>query len=86
LEQLVARVRLEDLQQVLAGVALRGEPAALQHLSHLAVDDRYAGHALVVGGRGEQAEEAALTDDLPLVVEPLDAHVVQVRSAVDGGA
>ncbi len=38
------------------------------------------------GLRGEQSEETALTDDVALLVELLDADVVEVLGAVDGGA
>src|SRR5262249_1794989 len=40
LEELVARVGLQDLDQILAGVAARGQPGALAHLDDLAPDHR----------------------------------------------
>ncbi len=85
LEQLVARVGLQDLEQVAAVVAVRGEARGVQHLGDLAADDRHPAYGLGVRGRGEQAEEAALADDVALGVELLDAHVVEVRGAVHGG-
>ncbi|MGX1120193.1 hypothetical protein RKD37_005556 [Streptomyces ambofaciens] len=85
LEHLVARVRLQDLQQVPPVVAVGREPGPLQHLLHLAPHDRHPAHGLGVGGGGEQAEEAPLADDVAVRVELLDADVVEVRGAVHGG-
>ena len=86
LEQLVARVGLEDLQQVLARVAVAAEPAAGQHLGGLAPQHRDALDALVVRGRGEQAEEPPLPHDLAGLVEGLHPDVVEVGRAVHRGA
>lgn len=86
LEQLVARVGLEDLRQVAAVVAGRREAGGFEDLGDLAADHRDAAHGLGVRGGGEQAEEAALADDVALGVELLDAHVVEVRGTVHGGA
>ena len=80
LEQLLARVPLEDLGQVLAVVAVRGHPGRLQHAGQLAPQHRDAGDALVVRGVGEQPQEAVLADHLAGVVDPLDRDVVQVGS------
>ncbi|MEY9488253.1 hypothetical protein RKD26_004047 [Streptomyces calvus] len=85
LEQLVARVGLQDLEQVAAVVAVRREAGALQDLLDLAPDHRHPAHGLGVGGGREQAEEAPLTDDVAVRVELLDADVVQVRRPVHGG-
>ncbi len=85
LEQLVARVGLQDLEQVAAVVAVGREACALQDLVDLAADDRDPADRLGVGGGGEQAEEAALADDVAVRVELLDADVVQVRRTVHGG-
>ena len=86
LEQLVARVRLQDLEQVAAVVAVGREPGAPQHFLDLAAHDRDAPDALRVRGAREEAEEAALADDVALGVELLHADVVEVRGAVHGGA
>ena len=84
LEQRVARVGLEDLEQRLAVVAGRREPGALQHAFDLAADDRDLARARLVRGRRVQPEEAALADHLAVVGVPLDADVVEVRRPVDG--
>ena len=84
LEQRVARIGLEDLEQRLVVVAVRREPGAVEHVLHLAADDRdLPGARLVRGGR-VQAEEAALADHGAVLGEPLDADVVEVRRPVDG--
>ncbi len=84
LEQLVARVGLQDLEQIASVVAVRGETGPLQHLLDLAPDHRHPAHGLGVGGGREQSEEAPLTDDVAVRVELLDADVVQVRGPVHG--
>jgi hypothetical protein len=84
LEQLVARVGLEHVHQRLAGVALRVEPGPVDHRLRLHPDHRDAGQRLRVGGRGEQPEEPALADHLAVLVEGLDAHVVEVHRPVHG--
>ena len=85
-EQLVARVGLQDAQQVLAGVAAGAEAAGREHRGHLAVDHGHRGDALGVRRGAEQAEEAPLPHHLTGPVVDLDAHVVQVGGAVHGGA
>jgi len=86
LEELVTRIGLEHLQQVLARVAVSGESACRQDLANLGVDDRDAQHRLGVGGRREQPEEALLPRDLTVCVKHLDADVVQVLRPVNGRA
>ncbi len=86
LEELVARVGLQDLEQVAAIVAVGREPGAPQDVVDLAADDRDPADGLGVRGGGEEPEEASLTDDIALGVELLHTDVVQVRGPVDGGA
>jgi hypothetical protein len=76
LEELVARVGREDLEQRLLVVTVRGKRRAVEHPGHVAAQDRDLGGALAVGGVGIQAEEVAVPD----------AHEVEVRRAVDGRA
>ena len=86
LEQLVARVGLQDLEQVASVVAVGREPGPAQDLLDLAADDGHPAHRLGVRRRREEAEEAALADDLAVLVELLDPDVVQVGGPVHGGA
>ena len=84
LEQLVARVVLQHGEQVAPGVAAGGEPGTIQHGIDLAPDHRQLAYRVQVRGRGEQAEEALLAVDVAVLVEGLDADVVEVRRAVHG--
>ncbi len=82
LEELVTRVGLEQLQQVLRRVAVGWETGQAQDFLHLAVQDGDAPDALGVGRGAEEPEEATLTDDVAVLVELLDADVVEVRRTV----
>ncbi len=86
LEQLVARVRLQDLEQVAAVVAVGREARAVEDLGDLAADDGDTAYGLGVRGGGEQPEEAPLADDIPVGVELLHADVVEVAGPVHGRA
>ncbi len=86
LEQLVARIRLENVGQRLARVPGRRQVGALHHALDLVPEQRDVARIAVVRGRGEQAEEAVLADHLALGVEPLDPDEVQVHRAVHGRA
>ncbi len=57
LEQLVAREGVEDVEQRLAVMALRGEAGALDRAPHLLPQQRDRVRAGAVGMRGEQADE-----------------------------
>ena len=85
LEQLVARVGVEDLDQRLLVVAPGRERGALEHSGDLAPQDRHLARLGLVGLVGVEAEEAPLAHHLAVLVEALDAHVVEVGGAVDGG-
>ena len=76
LEQLVARVGVEDLEQRLLVVAARREAGLLEHLGDAAAQDRDLGRARPVGGVRVEAEEAARAD----------ADEVEIGGAVDGRA
>jgi hypothetical protein len=82
LEQLVARVGLEDLDERLVVVAGGNEAAAVEDPLHLPAQHRDLPGAGAVGGRGVEAEEAPLPDDVALLVEPLHADVVQIARPV----
>ena len=85
LEQLLPRVVLEDLGQILAVVAAGGQPGLGQHVGHLAPDHRDGGDGRGVRRVRIQAEEPELPGDRSVRAEPLDRDIVQVVGAVDGG-
>ena len=85
LEQLLPRVVLEDLGQILAVVAAGGQPGLGQHVGHLAPDHRDAGDGRGVRRVRIQAEEPELSGDRSVRAELLDRDIVQVVGAVDGG-
>ena len=84
LEQLVAGIRLEDLDEVPAAVTRRWEPRTAEHLPYLAPQQRDAIDTFRVDGGGKEPDEAALPHRLALGVESFDPDVVQMRRAVDG--
>ncbi len=86
LDELVARVALEHLEEVLAGVAVERDAGAVEDGLHLLGDERHALDRLGVGGGRVEPEEAALPDDLTALVVLLDPDVVEVRDAVHRGA
>ncbi|MNS90522.1 hypothetical protein D3C72_1245760 [compost metagenome] len=86
LEQLVARVVLEDVLQALVVVAARRLPGALQGVGHLAPDQRHLLGHLVIGFGGEQADETGLARGLAVRAVTLDADVVHVGAAMDARA
>src|SRR5699024_7960612 len=81
LEQLITRVVLQDGQEVLPGVAVRGEPGAGEHRTHLVADDRKPQYRFGIGGRGEHAQESAFTGDVAVRIEGAYPDVVQVDGA-----
>ena len=86
LQQFVARIGLEDVDQRLARVAGGREAGALDQPRDLVPEQRDLAWIAIVGGRGEQAEEAVLAQDLAVGVEPADAQVVEIDRPVDGRA
>ncbi len=85
-EQLVARVGLEGVDEGLAGVAVGIEADLVEDVLRALAQQRDPPHRLGVGRTREEAEEPTLADDLTGLVEHLDADVVEVRRAVHGGA
>ena len=86
LEQLVARVLFEDRDERLGQMAVRQESGAADDRRHLAAHQRnFVGRHHVDGGRVE-AEEAPLAAHVPLRVEALDAHVVEIAGTVHARA
>ena len=86
LEELVARVGVQNVGQRLAGVAARRQAGARDHVSHFAPQQRDAAWRGAVGGGREQAQKAVFATHLPGGVEALDGDVVQVARPVHGGA
>ena len=85
LEQLVARVGLERLLEILAGVAVGREPGVPDHVPAPLPEDRDHTWALVVRTRRVEAEEPVLAHDLAVGAEATHADVVEERRAVHGG-
>jgi hypothetical protein len=77
LQQLVARIGLEYVDERLAGVAAGGEPCARDNVGGLVPKQRNVGWLSAVGGRCIKAKEAMLAADLALRVEPLDPDVIE---------
>ena len=86
LEELVARVGLQDLAQRPAAVALRCEPGPIEHLGGLLPQQRDVEHAVAVDVGVVEPEEAALADNPAVAIEPLDADVGQVVGPQDRAA
>ncbi len=78
LEQLVARVALEHVEQVAARVRVGRVARPADHLGDALGDDRDARRRRRVGAGGVQAEEATLAGDVARLVECLHADVVEV--------
>ncbi len=83
LEELVARVGLEDVQQRLAVVRAGPYPRALDQPAHLAPEQRDVAGRAVVGAGGEQAQEPVLADDAAVRGVAFDPDVIEIRVAVD---
>ena len=84
LEQLVPRVRLEDLDQRLVVMAAGQQPGAIEHALHLPAQQRDLPRARAVHGVGEETEEAAFRFHLAGLVEPLHTDIVEIGRSVDG--
>ena len=86
LQQLVARIGLEDRGERLAAVARGQERGALHDRGELAPQQRHLARVRRVGSVGVEAEEARLAAHLALGVEVLDADVVEMAGPVHGRA
>ena len=82
LEQLVARIGLQHVDQRLAGMALRVEAGAADDVIDLAPQIGNGAGRAGVGGRGEQTAKSVLADQLAGGVEALDADIVELHAAV----
>ena len=83
LEELVARIALEDVEERLAVVARGREARARHHVGDLAAQERDVARNAVVGGGGEEADEEPLARNLAVVAEFLDGDHVEVGRAMD---
>src|SRR5262249_28445565 len=86
LEQLVARVGLDDVEQRLAGVAAGLDAGAQDDVRRLSAQQRDLRRFGAVCGRSEQPQKTMLAADLALLVEAFDADVIEVAGAVYGRA
>ncbi len=86
LEQLVARIARENVEQRLAGVAAGGDARPGDDVGRLPAQERNVRRIRAVRGRRVQAEEAMLAADVAGGVEALDADVVEIARAVHGRA
>ena len=82
LEQLVARIGLEDVGERLGRVPGGRQVGARHHRGHLVPKQGNVARIAVVGRRGEQAEEAVLAHHPALGVETLDADEIQIDRAM----
>ena len=85
LEQLVARIVLEHVEERAARIARRVEAGAGDQLRHLEAQVRHLGGGVGIGARREQADDAQFAAQAPVLVEQLDADIVEMRPAVDAG-
>ena len=86
LEEVVARIRLEGLDEVLVVVARGEEPRALDDRGDLATQHRHRERAAGVRARRVQPDEPVFADDVAVRVVALDTDVVEVCRPVDGRA
>ena len=86
LEQLVARVVLQHVDQRLAGMALGIEAGPRHDGVDLAAQIRDRAGRARIGGGGEQPDDAELADQLAAAIEALHAHIVHVDVPVHARA
>jgi hypothetical protein len=83
LEELVARVALEHVDERLAGVIRRVQTRFRDHRLGLRPEIGDLHHRAGVGAGGEQAHHAQLALQIALPVEGLDADIVEIDAAVN---
>src|SRR5262249_7398169 len=86
LEQLVARVGLDDVEQRLAGVAAGQDAGARDNVRRLSAQQWNLRRFGAVSGRSEQTEKTMLAAVLALTVEAFDADVIEIAGAMHGRA
>jgi hypothetical protein len=85
LEQLVAGIALEHVEERAARIARRIEAGAGDDLRHLVAKIRHLAGGVGVGARGEEADDAQFALELAVAVEQLDADIVEMGAAVHPG-
>ena len=85
LEQIIAGVDFQHLQQLLAVVALGVEAGDIHHGLELAAQQRNIARRLVVYRGGEQAKETTLADHIAVIVVAVDGDVVWISGAMHAG-
>ena len=86
LEQLIARIGLQDVDQGLAGMAAGLQAGACDDVGDLAPQQWDLRRIGAVRGRREESQETILAADLALCVEALDGDVVEIAGPVHGRA
>ncbi len=86
LEQLVARVVLQHVDQRLAGMPVRIEAGAGQHRVDLAAQVGDGPRRARIGGGGEKADDAELAHELAGAIETFHAHIVHVDAPMHARA
>ena len=84
LHQLVARIGVQDVLELLRRVASRRQPGAGAHVGDLAPEHRDFSRCRPVCRVRVQTDEAVLAADLAVGVVALDADVVEVAGAMHG--
>jgi hypothetical protein len=82
LKQLVSGVGFQNVQKRLGVMAVLGVARLLDHRVHLAAQERDVARAHVVGGRGQETQEAPLADDIARIVETAHADIVHIDRPV----
>ena len=83
LKQLIARIILDGITQLLGVVRTRRLAGTLENAANLAADQRNRAGALIIGFCCEQADEAGFTDHGTVLAVPLDADIIHVDATVD---
>ena len=86
LEQLVARITVQDRLQGFGGMAVGYHTSASDHLGGTAAHPGYVTDRRRIGSRGVEAQETVFTDQLARDVESLHGNIVQPGRAMYGRA
>jgi hypothetical protein len=86
LEQLVARIILQHVDQRLAGMPVGIEARTLDHGVDLAAQIRDGPRRVRIGGRGEQADDANLAGETAIGLKALEPDIVHVDAPVHARA